>query len=171
MLSQADLTEVIRIVAVARLLETGKWDEEIKRLLEATKVLTEQQGIVRTVAETKRLEALAAKKLYDVEARAKTLMDAVDREKIALRGREEKFLSSQTEFMTSSEEKNRRLAALDLELSNRQKTVVADEVALSARLAAVVRRETSLTTQESRLHEGEKALAERIANIKKAATA
>jgi len=159
MLTQADLTEVLRIVTTARLLETGKWEEEVQRLLGAAKVLAEQQAITRTLTEAKQVEAKAVKRLADVEVKAKALQDKVDQERVALRVKEEQLINSQADFARLSEEKNRKLAELDAELGRRQKAVVENETALNVRTTAAARREVTLETRETRLHESEKAFA------------
>ena len=169
MLSQGDLAEVIRIIVAARLLETGKWEEETKRLSDAAKALAEQQAIVKTLAEAKQVEAKAVKKFYDAEAKAHEPMEAVKREQAALKKREEAFTAAQVEFKRTSDEKNRLLAELSGELGRREKAIVADEVALTARVAAAARKDSSLEVRENALREGEKTLAERVARIKAAA--
>ena len=168
MLNQAEMAEVIQLVVTARLLETGKWDEEIKRLLAASKVLSEQHGITRTLADAKQVEARAARKLYDAEAREKALMEGVEKERAVLRAKEERFAAAQAEAAKASTEKGKQLSELETDLARRRDALVAGEVAMTARVAAVARKEAAFEEREAELRAGEKALAAKVSRLKAA---
>lgn len=161
MLTPADLFEIRKIIAAAKLLDSGDFDAEIARMEEAS-----QKTVEAASAEATRIRQQADQYLDTVQTKTDALMDQVNQSKAELGAARTKFEDDKAAAEAQAEENYTRVREAQKELDTSKAALEARADEIEPRLAEIARREANLEASQTRTDTLAAELTEKLSRLR-----
>jgi chromosome segregation ATPase len=160
-LSTQDLFEIRKIIVAAKLLDSGAFDADIKRLEDASQAQLQYQ--LDTVAAEKQT---VAKQLQDFQDALDAKQVVIDKQLETIEAKNKQLDDKQAELNKTAADVGAQMDALTIAVKDTQAKVGAMNADAESRINAAQQRENDVSLREQALAQGQADLAAKLQTIK-----